>query len=169
VSCHHETVIGGSVDAGESQQGIEVDRVVRGVVVGDDMRVRERAGNDSNDHRGGDGSEGRRPSRRDRRREARRDRTGVQTTANETGRYTLTLLPPGTYEVTFTLSGFQSAVVKDIELHVNDRLEVSGKLGVGVTETVQVEATSRFVQSTPAVQNLMGARLPICGSSSAPS
>src|SRR6185369_15330285 len=42
-------------------------------------------------------------------------------------------------------------------LHVNDRLEVNGKLSVGGTsETVQVSASSQFIQPTPAVQNLIG-------------
>jgi hypothetical protein len=77
--------------------------------------------------------------------------------ANESGRYNATLLQPGTYEVTFTLSGFQPVVVKGIELHVNDRIEVNGKLGISqVSETVEVSAASQFVQATPSVQNLMG-------------
>jgi type 1 fimbria pilin len=76
---------------------------------------------------------------------------------NESGRYNATLLQPGTYEVTFSLSGFQPVVVKGIELHVNDRIEVNGKLGISqVSETVEVSAASSFVQQTPAVQNLMG-------------
>ncbi len=77
--------------------------------------------------------------------------------ANEDGRYTASLLQPGSYEVTFTLSGFQPVTVKGIELHVNDRLEINGKLGVGgVSETVQVSAATQFVQPSPSVQNLMG-------------
>ena len=34
--------------------------------------------------------------------------------ANESGRYVAALLQPGTYEVTFTLSGFQPVVVRGI-------------------------------------------------------
>jgi hypothetical protein len=80
----------------------------------------------------------------------------VEIVTGETGRYQAPALRPGTYEVTFTLSGFQPTVAKAIELHVNDRLEVNGKLGVGVAETVEVSAASQFVQPTPAVQSLMG-------------
>lgn len=81
----------------------------------------------------------------------------VEQVANEDGRYTAPLLQPGSYEVTFTLSGFQPVTVKGIELHVNDRIEINGKLGVGgVSETVQVSAATQFVQPSPAVQNLMG-------------
>ena len=42
--------------------------------------------------------------------------------STEAGTYTAALLPPGTYEVAFTLQGFQPVVVRGIELHVNDRL-----------------------------------------------
>ena len=76
---------------------------------------------------------------------------------NESGRYAVRSLQPGSYEVTFTLAGFQPTTIKGIELHVNDRLDINGKLGVGgVTETVEVSAASQFVQPSPAVQTLMG-------------
>src|SRR4051812_2404713 len=76
---------------------------------------------------------------------------------NESGLYTAPLLQPGEYEITFSLSGFQSRTVKGIQLHVSDRLEVNGQLGVSnVSETVEVSAASQFVQPSPAVQNLMG-------------
>jgi hypothetical protein len=77
--------------------------------------------------------------------------------SNESGRYSVPSLQPGSYEVSFTLAGFQPVTVKGIELHVNDRLDINGKLGVGgVSETVEVSAASQFVQPTPAVQTLMG-------------
>jgi hypothetical protein len=82
----------------------------------------------------------------------------MEVVSNDVGQFTASLLQPGAYEVTFSLSGFQPFVVKGIELHVNDRLEVNGKLGVGVSETVQVEATTQSLQPTPALQNLMGAK-----------
>ena len=76
---------------------------------------------------------------------------------NASGNYTAPLLQPGEYEVTFTLSGFQAQTIKNIQLHVNDRLDVSAKLGVaGASETVNVSAAQQFVQPTPAVQSLMG-------------
>jgi hypothetical protein len=76
--------------------------------------------------------------------------------SNASGRYSIPLLQPGTYEVTFTLTGFQSTTVRGIDLHVNDRLDINGRLGVGVSETVEVSAASQMVQATPAVQTLMG-------------
>src|SRR5436190_16641682 len=76
---------------------------------------------------------------------------------NESGLYTAPALQPGEYEVTFALSGFQARTIKGIQLHVNDRLEVNGQLGVSnVSETVEVSAASQFVQPSPAVQQLMG-------------
>ena len=75
---------------------------------------------------------------------------------NDVGRYNAASLQPGTYEVTFTMAGFQPNVSKGIELHVTDRLEVNAKLGVGVSQTVEVSAASQFVQPSPAVSTLMG-------------
>ena len=77
--------------------------------------------------------------------------------SNEDGQYTIPLLQPGTYELTFTLTGFQPQTIKGIELHVNDRLDISAKLGVsGVNETVEVSSATSFVQPSPAVQTLIG-------------
>ena len=81
----------------------------------------------------------------------------IDVITNQDGRYLATQLDPGNYEVTFSMAGFNPIVVKGIELHVNDRLEVPGKLGLGgVTESVQVNAATQFVQPSPAVQTLMG-------------
>jgi hypothetical protein len=77
--------------------------------------------------------------------------------SNESGRYNAAFLQPGTYELTFSLSGFQPVVLKNVELHVNDRLDINQKLGVSqVSETVEVSAASQFVQPSPSVQNLLG-------------
>ncbi|OFW09711.1 MAG: hypothetical protein A3H96_01215 [Acidobacteria bacterium RIFCSPLOWO2_02_FULL_67_36] len=81
----------------------------------------------------------------------------AEAVTNGAGQYGLALLQPGTYEVSFVLSGFQSATIKGIELHVNDRLDISHKMGVGgLSETIEVSAAQQFVQSSPAVQNLIG-------------
>ncbi len=85
---------------------------------------------------------------------------GVTTEAvtTTTGRYTLPYLIIGEYELTFTMSGFKTYVAKGVNLHVNDRLEVGASLGVqGVTESVEVTASSQLVQPSSSVQNLMGA------------
>jgi carboxypeptidase family protein len=88
------------------------------------------------------------------------NRTGQSTevVTNDQGLFTASLLPVGDYDVTFRLQGFQPYTVRNIALHVNDRVEVNGRLGVGtISENVEVSAASTFVQPTPAVQSLIGA------------
>jgi len=77
--------------------------------------------------------------------------------STDTGRYTVPFLPVGEYEIVFSLSGFQSHVAKGVNLHVNDRLTVNATLTVGGLETaIEVSAAAEMIQSTPAVQTLMG-------------
>ena len=77
--------------------------------------------------------------------------------SSETGVYTLPFLPIGVYDITFSLQGFQSVVMRGISLHVNDRLEVNGTLPLGaLTDTVEVVGGRTLIQYTPQVQTLMG-------------
>ena len=90
---------------------------------------------------------------------ARNTGKGVSTEAvtSKTGRYILPYLTNGEYEISFSLAGFKTHVARNISLHVNDRLEVGAVLGVqGITEAVEVTASSQLIQPSPAVQNLMG-------------
>jgi Carboxypeptidase regulatory-like domain len=84
--------------------------------------------------------------------------TGISRTfvTNEAGLYTASLLPVGAYEVAFELPGFQSVTLKDIDLHVNDRLRLDGRLTVGgVAESVSVTAGRQLVQPIAALQSTM--------------
>lgn len=75
----------------------------------------------------------------------------------ETGAYTAPLLPVGDYEITFSLSGFQSQTLRGFRLSVNDRVTINGKLSVGgVAETIEVTAGATLVQQSPALQSLVG-------------
>jgi Carboxypeptidase regulatory-like domain len=75
---------------------------------------------------------------------------------NEAGFYTASLLPVGTYEVSFELSGFQTVTLKNIDLHVNDRLKLDGHLSVGgVAESVEVTSGQSLVQPIAALQSTM--------------
>ncbi len=75
---------------------------------------------------------------------------------NSAGIYTAAL-PVGKYTVTFTLQGFQTRTVSNIDLHVGDRLDIGAKMAVGaVSENVEVSAAAQFVQPMPAVQTLIG-------------
>jgi hypothetical protein len=77
--------------------------------------------------------------------------------ANGEGVYTAPLLPTGTYDVTFSLTGFQTASARGLRLHVNDRIQVDMVLKPGaVSETVEVTAAADLIQPTPAIQSLMG-------------
>lgn len=56
---------------------------------------------------------------------------------NEAGLYTAQLLSVGEYEVTFELQGFQTVTMRNVSLHVNDRLQLDGRMRVGgVAEAV---------------------------------
>jgi hypothetical protein len=77
----------------------------------------------------------------------------------DTGRYLLPFLPPGEYEVTFTLAGFRPQLARGVTLHVNDRLTLDATLTVsGQATSVEVAAAAGMVQATPAVQTLVGPR-----------
>src|SRR6266566_6503301 len=81
--------------------------------------------------------------------------TGVTRTVvtNEVGLYVASLLPVGTYQVTFELSGFQPVTIRDVELHVNDRRQIDGRLNVtGVAVSIAVTAPSPLIQPIPALQ-----------------
>jgi hypothetical protein len=78
---------------------------------------------------------------------------------NEAGLYTASLLPIGGYEVTFELQGFQTVTVRNITLHVNDRLQIDGKMAIsGVSEQIEVTAARQLVQPLAALQTTMGSR-----------
>jgi hypothetical protein len=84
-------------------------------------------------------------------------RTFESATSTEGG-YLVTLLPIGEYELTFTLSGFQSRVVRGVKLAVNDRVQIDATLSPGGVSEV-VEVTGQLLpQATTAVQNLIDSR-----------
>jgi hypothetical protein len=72
---------------------------------------------------------------------------------NAAGQYAANL-PIGNYEISFLLPKFQPFTARGLALHVNDRLQVNGKLMVGAVETLTVTA-ERLVQPTAAVRNLV--------------
>jgi Carboxypeptidase regulatory-like domain len=72
---------------------------------------------------------------------------------NNVGQYTAGL-PVGNYEISFLLPKFQPFTARGISLHVNDRLQVNGKLIVGAVETLTVTA-ERLVQPTSDVRSLI--------------
>ncbi|MEO8127762.1 MAG: carboxypeptidase-like regulatory domain-containing protein, partial [Bryobacteraceae bacterium] len=66
-----------------------------------------------------------------------------QTTADESGAFSITLLPIGTYEVSAETQGFKRTVVNDVVLRVNDNRRFVFTMEVGqLAEQVTVEATT---------------------------
>src|SRR5262245_8859943 len=75
---------------------------------------------------------------------------------NEAGLFTASLLPIGAYEVTFELQGFQNLTLRNITLHVNDRLQLDARMTVGgVAESVEISAGRALVQPIAALQSTM--------------
>jgi Carboxypeptidase regulatory-like domain len=76
---------------------------------------------------------------------------GTQSTrsvaTDSVGFFTAPVLPVGTYTITVSMSGFQTAVLKDVDLHVNDTKTVSISLQLGaVTQSVEVIGGGSQVQ-----------------------
>lgn len=66
-----------------------------------------------------------------------------KTTSDESGNFSVTLLPIGNYEVTAEAQGFKKAVVTDVILRVNDNRKIVFTMDVGqLAEQVTVEASA---------------------------
>ncbi len=66
-----------------------------------------------------------------------------EATANESGLYTIPLLPPGRSKVTVHKDGFRHAVQENVSLDVNQTVRLEFQLEVGqVTESVEVKASA---------------------------
>ena len=70
-------------------------------------------------------------------------------TADESGRYRIALLPPGRYEMTAQLSGFQTVTRSGITLTVGQEARINVQMALGnVTESITVEAAAPLVETT---------------------
>ncbi len=74
---------------------------------------------------------------------------GVQTAVtNENGAYRFPALPPGDYELTATMPGFNSYVVSNVNLGLGQLLTIDMVLGIaGVSETVTVTGESPLIDT----------------------
>jgi carboxypeptidase family protein len=82
--------------------------------------------------------------------------TGVterQMAATGAGTFSVTLLPPGNYEVVVTAPGFKKFEARNVAVRVSETAEVTARMQIGeATESVTVEATAPPVQlSNPAM------------------
>ncbi len=65
-----------------------------------------------------------------------------------TGNYRLTLLPPGVYNVTFTLSGFATDSRKDVTVGLDEDTVLSPVMGVSLSEEITVTTDLPVVNTT---------------------
>ena len=117
-------------------------------------RSRLRAGDDGDDPGRPRGPDRRRPSRCEGRHHERRYRSDARGRHQQRGPVQR---KPADRELRNQLPAAELSAVhgaRDIALHVNDRLQVNGKLIVGAVETLTVTA-ERLVQPTSAVQYLI--------------
>lgn len=77
---------------------------------------------------------------------------------NDSGRYRMTALSPGHYDLVLELSGFRSVRYENLELRVDSEGRQDAQLDIGgVAETVTVQAESPLINTTDAsVGNTMG-------------
>jgi hypothetical protein len=76
--------------------------------------------------------------------------TGVsrEVSTDAAGSYVLTLLPPGTYNLSAESPGFRRVVQSSVPLQVNQRAEVNFRLQIGqVNETIEVAAAPLLLES----------------------
>lgn len=75
-----------------------------------------------------------------------------QTTTNDQGSFTVTLLQPGSYTVTVRRNGFAPIEVKRIVLNVGDNKALTIQLKTGnISEMVQINADAPLLNESPAV------------------
>src|SRR5438067_1868940 len=74
-------------------------------------------------------------------------RASATTVSAPDGTYRLTLIPPGTYEVRFELSGFSAVTRRDVEVAINQQTTIDAAMAVGgVAESVDVAGTVPLVE-----------------------
>ena len=81
--------------------------------------------------------------------------TGVKrsTVSNESGYYTIPLLPPGSYRVTVETAGFRTITRSGIRLEIGQVARLDFALEVGeVTQTVEVQASTLLLQTADTSQ-----------------
>ena len=83
-----------------------------------------------------------------------------QGTADSTGFYTIVSLPPGTYTMTASNTGFSTAVQNNVQLLVNQDVELNFTLKVGaVSQQVEVTAEAALVSTANStISQVIGSR-----------
>lgn len=71
----------------------------------------------------------------------------ISVTTNEEGSYHVQFLLPGTYTVTVTSEGFNTAVREGVEVRVGDKLTLDVEMEVGFVDTVTVVASAPLLET----------------------
>ena len=75
-------------------------------------------------------------------------------TTTEDGRFVFLQLPPGAYDVTFTLQGFATLVQEDVQVSVGQAVTMTAAMRLsGVSETVTVTSSVGVVETTRAASS----------------
>ena len=70
-------------------------------------------------------------------------------TTNDDGEYTVTQLPPGTYEIVVEARGFNKLLAKDVQINVGTKQTRNFELKAGaVTETIEIAAGAALIETT---------------------
>src|SRR5437899_8414543 len=81
------------------------------------------------------------------------ERTAI---TNESGSFTVPLLPPGTYSIIVRRDGFTSVEVRDIVLNVGDQKSIQIALKVGnVNAAIEVRPDEPLISDLPAVGTIV--------------
>ena len=71
-----------------------------------------------------------------------------ESVSDDAGNYLITLLPPGTYNLSVEAAGFRKTVQNNVTLEVSQRARVDFKMQLGqLSETVEVAATAPLLES----------------------
>jgi outer membrane receptor protein involved in Fe transport len=75
------------------------------------------------------------------------------TTSDAQGNYKLLLLPPGTYTVTASYTGFNTFVDENVVLNIGDQAQLPLSLTVGSTQTVTVNSAAEIIEAQRSSQS----------------
>jgi len=73
---------------------------------------------------------------------------------SQDGTYLAPRLPPGAYELTFAFAGFEACTVKEVRLHVGDRVRVDAVLFNGLRE-IATSCAFPWAPSAPTIESYM--------------
>ncbi|MGB9198960.1 MAG: carboxypeptidase regulatory-like domain-containing protein, partial [Terriglobales bacterium] len=80
--------------------------------------------------------------------------TGISytTQSNQAGDFVVQRVPPGIYTVTVTQQGFETAVAKDLELVIDQKLAIDFELKIGIASTVETVTSQAPLLQTESVE-----------------